>query len=160
MALRSMRLRGRFPLPGHTLATGFLLLALSTPAAGQSADPFAVLQSHGNASGALVPPRAIAVLPERHTGRLLRMVDVLVAIDPQFDDFAANAGLTGTAAIQLRTREARVPIFVAKNDATIATLLQVPIGSRVEIRGVLVPRGNRYLFIAASVRPATERRAR
>ena len=130
----------------------------SVSVAQDASDPFAVLSARQNANAAPVPPRALAVIPERHTGRLIRMVDVLVAIDPQFDDVATGAGLDGGRAIQLRTREARVPIFVQKNDASIATLLQLPIGSRVEVRGVLVSRGSRYLFLASEVRPAPQRR--
>jgi hypothetical protein len=119
------------------------------------AEPFQALRRQGQGQPALVPPRALAVIPERHTGRMLRMVDVLVAIDPEFGDAARTAGLGAEGAIQLRTREARVPIFVEKSESTIATLLQLPIGARVEVTGVLVERSNQYLFLAAGVRPAT-----
>ncbi len=122
------------------------------------ADPFAVLSAHrGEASP--VPPRALAVIPERHTDRLLRFVDILVAIDPQLDDLATGAGLDGRHAVQLRTQEARVPVFVRKDEASIATLLQLPMGSRIQVTGVLVPRGSRYLFLASEVRPAPATRA-
>jgi hypothetical protein len=133
----------------------FLVLIAVAPALAQDAtDPFGVLRRHAASSAASVPPRAIAVIPERHTGRLLRVVDVLVAIDPQFDAAATEAGFAVANAIQVRTREARVPIYVPKSDATIATLLQLPIGSRVEVRGVLVPRGASFLFVASEIRPA------
>jgi hypothetical protein len=136
-----------------------LLCALAAPAlpgaaAQDAGDPFGVLRRHTSSTAAAVPPRAIAVIPERHTGRLLRIVDVLVAIDPQFDAAASEAGFAIANAIQLRTREARVPIYVPKTDATIATLLQLPIGSRVEVRGVLVSRGTSFLFVASEIRPA------
>jgi len=153
--------------PGRPLRWARILLVLaawglvgSVSVAQDASDPFAVLSARQNANAAPVPvpPRALAVIPERHTGRLIKMVDVLVAIDPQLDDVATGAGLDGGRAIQLRTREARVPIFVQKNDASIATLLQLPIGSRVEVRGVLISRGSRYLFLASEVRPAPQRR--
>lgn len=123
------------------------------------ADPFAVLAAQGGSAG-LVPPRALAVIPERHVGRLIRMVDVLAAIDPQFDDLATGAGLDGRHAIQIRTREARVPIFVRKDEASVATLLQLPMGAEVQVTGVLIARGGRYLFLASEVRPAPSRRSR
>jgi hypothetical protein len=134
-----------------------VLCAVTVPAfsaAQDASDPFGVLRRHASSSAAAVPPRAIAVIPERHTGRLLRVVDVLVAIDPQFDAAATEAGFSISNAIQVRTREARVPIYVPKTDATIATLLQLPIGSRVEVRGVLVSRGTSFLFVASEIRPA------
>lgn len=115
-------------------------------------DPFAVLRQPRPAQAAPVPPRALAVIPERHTGRLIRVVDELIALEPQFDDLATGAGLDGRRAIQLRTREARIPIFVAKSDASIATLLEIPIGALIEVEGILVERGSRYLLIASSVR--------
>lgn len=137
-------------------AVGCLIASVST--AQDASDPFAVLPAQRSANAAPVPPRALAVIPERHTGHLIEMVDVLVAIDPQFDDVATGAGLDGRGAIQIRTREARVPIFVRKTDSSIATLLQLPIGSRVKVQGVLVSRGSRYLFLASEVRPAPQRR--
>jgi|GEM_PF-7120189 len=120
-------------------------------------DPFAALR---NTSGqaALTPPRALAVIPERHVGRLLRVQDVLLTIDPQFDDLSRGAGLDGRRAIQLRTREANIPIFVAKTQASIATVLQLEVGGRIEVEGVLVERGSRYLFLASVVRSASAAR--
>jgi hypothetical protein len=138
------------------LAIGTASIALAQDATG--VDPFGVLGAH-RGSASPVPPRALAVIPERHTDRLLRFVDVLVAIDPQFDDLATGAGLDGRRAIQIRTQEARVPIFVRKDEPSVATLLQVPIGARVQVTGVLVPRGSRYLFLASEVRPAPTRSA-
>jgi len=131
------------------------LLASAGHATAPETDPFAILEGRSEGQPVRVPPRALAVIPERHTARLIRVVDVLVAIDPQFDDLATGAGLDGRRAIQLRTREARVPIFVEKNDGTISTLLSMPIGTPVEVEGVLVARGSRYLFLAARVRPSS-----
>jgi hypothetical protein len=147
--------------PSAVLVATFAAIAIavaSAAAAQESAgvDPFTVLAAHRGAASP-VPPRALAVIPERHTDRLIRFVDVLVAIDPQFDDLATGAGLDGRRAVQLRTQEARVPIFVRKDEPTVATLLQVPIGARIQLTGVLVPRGSRYLFLAAEVRPAVAR---
>jgi len=116
-------------------------------------DPFAALRNT-TGQAALTPPRALAVIPERHVGRLLRVQDVLLAIDPQFDDLSRGAGLDGRRAIQLRTREANIPIFVAKTQASIATVLQLEVGGRIEVEGVLVERGSRYLFLASVVRAA------
>ena len=126
------------------------------PGAQQPEDPFAALR---NPSGApvLVPPRALAVIPERHTGRSIRVVDVLTGIDPQFDEAARSAGLTPQRAIQLRTREANVPIFVAKTETTISTVLQLELGSPIEVRGVLVERNGRYLLLASEVRTSARR---
>jgi hypothetical protein len=142
-------------------AVVFVLL-LSIPATAQdaaAADPFALLASHQGTAGP-VPPRALAVIPERHVGRLIRVVDALSAIDPQFDDLATGAGLDGRRAIQIRTREARVPIFVRKDEATVATMLQLPIGAEIQVTGILISRGGRYLFLASEVRAAPPRRAR
>lgn len=108
----------------------------------------------------LVPPRALAVIPERNTGRRLRMVDTLDRIDPQFDDLARGAGLNSQTAIQLITREANVPIFVAKSDSTVSTMLQLEIGQPVEVVGVLFERGGRYLFVASEVRQSSAQRRR
>jgi hypothetical protein len=108
----------------------------------------------------LVPPRALAVIPERNTGRRLRLIDTLSRIDPQFDDIARGAGLTPRTAIQLVTREANVPIFVAKSDSTVSTMLQLRIGQPVEVVGVLFERGGRYLFVASEVRESSAQRRR
>jgi hypothetical protein len=137
-------------------------LAAPSPALGQdgamvnpfgSDDPFAVLRNVGGTAVA-TPPRALAVIPERHTGRLLKLTDVLAAVDPQFGDVARGAGLDGRRAIQLRTRDANMPVYVAKSESTIATVLQLEIGARIEIEGVLIERGGYYLLLARSVRPA------
>lgn len=120
-------------------------------------DPFAALRNT-TGQAALTPPRALAVIPERHVGRLLRVQDVLLTIDPQFDDLSRGAGLDGRRAIQLRTREANIPIFVAKTQTSIATVLQLEVGSRIEVEGVLVERGSRYLFLASVVRSASAAR--
>jgi hypothetical protein len=122
-------------------------------ATAQSSDPFETLRSLMNAPVG-VPPRALAVIPERHTERLIRFVDELAAIEPQFDDFARGVGLNGSVAIQLRTRETSVPIFVAKTDATISTVLQLRLGAPVEVTGLLIERGNRYLVLASEIRSA------
>lgn len=128
--------------------------AWSAPAArAQSADPFEAVRA-ATGTPVPVPARALAVIPERHTGRPIRVVDDLVRVEPQFDDLARGAGLTSLVAIQLRTREANVPIFVAKNDATISTVLQLRLGAPVEVTGLLVERGNRYLLLASEVRSA------
>ena len=125
-------------------------------------DPFVSLVAGVDSAGApaVVPPRAFAVIPERNTGRRVRVTDVLTAIDPQFDDIARGMGLTGQRAIQLRTREANMPIFVAKTQSTIATLLQVPMGATIEVQGVVVERGGHYVLLASSVRQTTTRPAR
>jgi len=120
-----------------------------------SPDPFEVVRRLQGTDAMRIPPRALAVIPERHTDRRIQMVDVLVAIDPQFDDLATGFGLDVRRAIQLRTREARVPIFVAKTESAVSTLLQLAMGSRVEVEGVLIARGSRYLLLASSVRPAS-----
>lgn len=117
----------------------------------QSSDPFEGLRSLTSAPVG-IPPRALAVIPERHTGRLIRFVDELAAIEPQFDDFARGVGLSGSVAIQFRTRETNVPIFVAKTDATISTVLQLRLGAPIEVTGLLIERGNRYLLLASEVR--------
>jgi len=135
-----------------------LALAVSAPAAAQrQPDPFEVVRSAGG-TAQRVPPRALAVIPERHTGRRLQMVDQLSRIEPQFDDLARGAGLNAQRAIQLRTREANIPIFVAKTDATVSTVLQLRLGAEIEVQGVLIERGGRYMFIASSVRPSGRRR--
>ena len=121
-------------------------------------DPFLVLRQRHGETSAPTPPRALAVIPERHLGRMIRMQDVLVAIDPQFDELATGVGLDARGAIQVRTREARVPIFVPKTEGNISTLLQVPIGARIEVQGLLVRRGSKYLFLAEQVRPVAARR--
>ena len=105
-----------------------------------------------------VPPRALAVIPERNTNRRIRVTDQLERIEPQFSDFARGAGLSSRNAIQLITRDAHVPIFVQKTDSTVSTVLQLQIGARIEVRGVLFERGSRYLFIASDVRPFSPRR--
>ncbi len=105
-----------------------------------------------------VPPRALAVIPERHVDRLIRVTDDLARIEPQFDDLARGAGLTSRTSIQLVTREANLPIFVQKTDATVSTVLQLELGQRIEVRGVLFERGSRYLFVASDVRTFAPRR--
>lgn len=141
------------------VAIGLSVAAVTAPSGGairaqDSTDPFVSILGSLQGEGALVPPRAFAVIPERHTGRLVRVVDQLTAIDPQFDDLARGLGLTGQRAIQFRTREAHIPFFVEKTQATIATMLQIPMGSNIEVRGVLVERGGRYLFLARDLRAA------
>lgn len=137
-------------------------LAAQEASDSSASDPFDVLRSRGGEPAA-VPPRALAVIPERHTGRMIRVVDVLTRIEPQFDDLARGFGLTGRSSIQFRTREANVPIFVAKTPATIATLLQIEVGATITIDGILVERGGRYLLLASDVRltpPDATRRPR
>ncbi|HJL18452.1 MAG TPA: hypothetical protein RMH99_22500 [Sandaracinaceae bacterium LLY-WYZ-13_1] len=135
-------------------------LVLATRSSAQTTgDPFAPLTST-RGTPVMVPPRALAVIPERHTDRRLRMVDVLERIDPQFDDLARGAGLRPERAIQLRTREANLPIFVEKSEASVSTVLQLDLGARIEVRGVLIERGGRYLFLASDVRPSSSRRRR
>lgn len=135
------------------------LLFCAPAAAQEPSDPFEAVRSSGG-GGVLVPPRALAVIPERHTGRPLRMIDQLSRIDPQFDALAREAGLTPRRAIQLRTREANIPIFVRKTDASVSTVLQLDLGARIEVRGVLIERDGRYMLLASSVRPAPSRRGR
>ncbi len=138
------------------IATTAAVLALlgAAGASAQAADAFELLRSQSG-TPVTVPPRALAVIPERHTGRLIRVTDELQRIEPQFDDLARGAGMTSLTAIQLRTREANIPIFVAKNDATIATVLGLRLSGQIEVTGILVERGNRYLFLASDVRPAS-----
>jgi hypothetical protein len=136
------------------IATIAIAAAASAPVVAQtSADPFEILRTAGG-SPVTVPPRALAVIPERHTGRLIRVVDDLQRIEPQFDDLARGVGLTSLIAIQMRTREANIPIFVAKSDSTISTVLQLRLGTPVQVTGLLVERGNRYLMLASEVRSA------
>lgn len=143
-----------------SIAVCLLALVASEPAnAQQPPDPFLAV-SEARGSEVQVPPRALAVIPERHTGRMLRMTDQLSRIEPQFDDLARGAGLNASRAIQLRTREANIPIFVRKTDATVSTVLQLELGAQIEVRGVLIERGGRYMFIASSVRPSARRRGR
>ncbi|MGF1466166.1 MAG: hypothetical protein ACFCGT_08525 [Sandaracinaceae bacterium] len=149
--------RGRhWPLrtAGVLAAAVGLLMGTASPAPAQDpSDPFAPLRRlTGNP--VTVPPRALAVIPERHAGRHLRVIDVLESVDPQFDDLARGFGLSHELAIQLRLREAHIPIFVAKTEASISTVLQLRLGSTVEVRGVLIARGGRYLFLASEVRPS------
>lgn len=141
----------------RTLALALVLVAIPT-AAQEPADPFAALSTL-RGTPALVPARALAVIPERHTNRPVRVVDTLERIDPQFPEFAREAGLTPQRAIQLHTRETNVPMFVAKTEATVSTVLQLELGSSIEARGVLVERGGHYLFLASEVRSAAPRRA-
>lgn len=147
----------RVPL---VLAAALLGLASANGLSAQDAapGPFALVAQRRGQEAVRVPPRALAVIPERHTGRLIRFIDELDAIEPQFDDFARGMGLGGDSAIQLRTVEARIPVFVPKTEATISTLLQVPLGARMEIEGVLVERASRYLLLASDVRPTSRRR--
>lgn len=149
----------RRALPSGPLAAGLVLaIALcSALTSAQPADPFERLRGL-TGTPTLVPARALAVIPERNTERPLRIVDTLAGIDPQFDEVARGAGLSPQRAIQIRTREANIPIFVAKNEATISTVLQIELGARIEVLGVLVERGDRYLFLASAVRPARQER--
>lgn len=148
---RARRAAAILPLAIAAIA---IAAAGSTPAGAQASDPFEILRA-ASGSAVTVPPRALAVIPERHTGRLIRVVDELQRVEPQFDDLARGAGLTSLIAIQLRTREANIPIFVAKSDATISTVLQLRLGAPIEVTGLLVERGNRYLLLASEVRSAT-----
>ena len=136
------------------LAAAISLPLAARPLAAQSADPFDLLRS-ATGTPVTVPPRALAVIPERHMGRLIRLVDDLVRIEPQFDDLARGVGLSGAHAIQLRTREANIPIFVAKTDATISTVLQLRLGTDIEVTGILLERGSRYLMLASEVRASS-----
>ncbi|MCS6799195.1 MAG: hypothetical protein NZ898_11830 [Myxococcota bacterium] len=115
-------------------------------------DPFAPLRAVRPGDVVRVPPRALALIPERHVGRMVRFVDELVAIEPVFDEVATAAGLDVRRAVQLRTREARIPIFVAKTEAVIATLLDARMGASLEIEGLLVERTGRFHLLAATVR--------
>ncbi len=124
------------------------------PPTAQNDDPFAVLRSMHGAAPVAVPPRALAVIPERHAGRLLMVEDYLMRIEPQFDDLARGVGLDSRRAIQFRTRDANIPFFVAKTPSTITVMLQVDINARLEITGALVERGGRYLFLASDVHAA------
>lgn len=141
-------------LASATIATVAVSAAAIPPVGAQASDPFAILRATSG-SPVTVPPRALAVIPERHTGRPIRVVDVLERIEPQFDDLARGVGLASSTAIQLRTVEANIPIFVPKSDATISTVLQLRLGSPVEVTGLLVERGNRYLMLASEVRSAS-----
>ncbi|UJR80343.1 hypothetical protein [Sandaracinus amylolyticus] len=143
--------------PGIALASTIVFVA--SLAVAQSVDPFGILRETSGAP-VPVPPRALAVIPERHTGRAIRLVDELERIEPQFDDLAVGAGLSSRIAIQLRTREANVPIFVAKSDASIATVLALRLGAPIEVTGVVVERGGRYLMLASDVRSAATGSAR
>lgn len=130
------------------------LAAVLTAAAAdaQGSDPFDVLRSLGSAPAA-VPARAIATIPERHVGRLVRVTDELELIRPP-DELARAVGLNSAVAIQIRTRDLGVPVFVQKTDATITTVLGLRLGAPIELTGVLVERGPRYLFLASDVRPS------
>lgn len=124
------------------------------PPPAQADDPFAVLRTLTGTPVA-VPPRALAVIPERHAGRILTVDDYLIRIEPQFDDLARGLGLDSRRAIQFRTRDANIPFFVAKNPNTITVMLQVEINARLSITGALVERGSRYLFLASDVHANT-----
>jgi hypothetical protein len=140
------------------LSCALLLFALPSATAQETADPFAALASL-RGTPVLVPPRALAVIPERHTGRPLRVVDTLARVEPQFPEYARAAGLTPQRAIQLRTREANLSFFVQKTESTVSTVLQLELGASIEARGVLVERGGNYLFLASEVRSVAARRA-
>jgi hypothetical protein len=127
--------------------------AICTAAAAQD-DPFAVVRSHTGAPVS-VPPRALALIPERHVGRVVRVVDELERVDPQIDELARALGLTSANAIQLRTREAGMPVFVVKTDATITTVLSLRLGAPIELTGMLLERDRRYCLLATDVRPAS-----
>lgn len=142
------------------LAAVALLAAAALAEAQQQPPTSDLFEAAGRFRGAAVsvPPRALAVIPERHVDRLIRVTDDLARIEPQFDDLARGAGLSSRTAIQLVTREANLPIFVRKTDATVSTVLQLEIGQRIEVRGVLFERGGRYLFVASDVRTFAPRR--
>lgn len=129
------------------------VMLIAGAALAQSADAFEALRTATGAPAA-VPARAIATIPERHLGRLVRVTDELEHIQPP-DELARAVGLTSALAIQIRTRDLGVPVFVQKTDATITTVLGLRLGAPVELTGVLVERGPRYLFLASDVRPAT-----
>ena len=152
----------RMSRPSHLLGLTVLPLLVSGAAIGFAQQPTDLFAAARAMSGTevLVPPRALAVIPERNTGRRLRMIDTLDRIDPQFDDLARGAGLNSQTAIQLITREANVPIFVAKSDSTVSTMLQLEIGQPLEVVGVLFERGGRYLFVASEVRQSSTQRRR
>ncbi|MCB9591271.1 MAG: hypothetical protein H6719_00955 [Sandaracinaceae bacterium] len=137
-----------------------ILVAAALAEAQQPPTATDLFEAAGSIRGAAVsvPPRALAVIPERHVDRLIRVTDELARIEPQFDDLARGAGLTSRTSIQLVTREANLPIFVRKTDATVSTVLQLEIGQRIEVRGVLFERGSRYLFVASDVRTFAPRR--
>lgn len=124
-------------------------LAAQDPPASND-DPFLVLRTIPGTPMS-VPPRALAVIPERHAGRMLVVEDYLIRVEPQFDDLARGLGLDSRRAIQFRTRDANIPFFVAKTPATITVMLQVEINARLEMTGALVERGGRYLFLASDV---------
>lgn len=145
----------RYAAPGF-LAAALGVAVAAAPAGAQRDDPFEPLR-RATGSPVSVPPRALAVIPERHTNGLVRLVDELTSIEPQFDDLAIGAGLNNRIAIQLRTRDANIPIFVAKTDATISTVLALRLAAPVEIIGLLVERGGRYLMLASDVRMASSR---
>lgn len=151
---------------------GFLIAALAIVAAAMSPshplaaqdppssadDPFQVLRTIPGTPMS-VPPRALAVIPERHAGRMLVVQDFLIRVEPQFDDLARGLGLDSRRAIQFRTRDANIPFFVAKTPATITVMLQIDINARLEITGALVERGGRYLFLASDVHAAGQPQA-
>jgi hypothetical protein len=146
------------PLAALILLSGTAGTALAQPASAQ-VDPFATL-ARLTGTPVRVAPRALAVIPERHTGRLIQLTDTLERVDPNFSDIALGAGLSHQRAIQLRTQDARVPIFVQKTQATISTVLQLQVGAPIEVQGILVERGGRFFFLATDVRPGTTTPAR
>lgn len=150
----------RRTLPWVLAAVAMLVAAALAEAQPPPAGTNDLFEAAGRFRGAAVsvPPRALAVIPERHVDRLIRVTDDLARIEPQFDDLARGAGLTSQTSIQLVTREANLPIFVRKTDATVSTVLQLEIGQRIEVRGVLFERGSRYLFVASDVRTFAPRR--
>lgn len=129
------------------------VLLVAGAALAQSSDPFEALRQTSGAPGA-VPARAIATIPERHVGRLVRVTDELAHIEPP-DELARAVGFTSQLAIQIRTRDLGVPVLVQKTDAAITTVLGLRLGAPIQLTGVLVERGPRYLFLASDVRPAT-----
>lgn len=138
------------------LVAALVFGAAAAPAGAQGGDPFEALR-RATGSPVSVPPRALAVIPERHTNGLVRLVDELSSIEPRFDDLAIGAGLNNRIAIQLRTREANIPIFVSKTDATISTVLALRLSSPIEVVGLVVERGGHYLMLASDVRVASVR---
>lgn len=129
------------------------VLLVAGAAIAQSSEPFEALRQTSGAPAA-VPARAIATIPERHVGRLVRVTDELTSLEPP-DELARAVGFTSQLAIQIHTRDLGVPVLVQKNDATITTALALRLGAPVQLTGVLVERGPRYLFLASDVRPAT-----
>ncbi len=119
-------------------------------------DPFAPLRAL-RGEPTLAPARALAVIPERHTGRLLRFADVLTEITPEFEPLAHRAGFDARNCIQIRTRDSGLTVFVMKSQTNVNTLLQLALGSRIEVDGVLVEYDGAFVFVANAVRSSAAR---